>query len=66
MRNISIKTARQAKGITQKELARQLNIDQSAVALWEAEKNRTFPRASRLPEIAKVLSCTVDELIREE
>lgn len=63
MRTISIKQKRLDAGLTQKELAKQLGVDQSAVALWE---NGTGPKRSRLADLAKVLECSVADLIEED
>lgn len=51
-------------GITQKDLATKLGVDQSTISLWESGK--TAPRASLLPQIAKICKCTIDELLMEE
>lgn len=51
---------RKAKGYTQTRLAKELEIDQSAVSLWEAGK--TFPRPELAMRAAKILGCTLDEL----
>ena len=64
MNELSFKSARERKGITQHKLATILGIDQSTVSLWESEKTR--PRAKLLPELARILDCTVDELLKNE
>lgn len=61
--NISIKQKRLEMGLTQKELAQRLGVDQSAVALWE---HGTGPKRSRLEELAKVLNCSVAELLEPD
>lgn len=58
---MNYKKLREKSGLTQKELADELGVDQSAVCLWETGK--TQPRAKLLPKIAKILGCTVDELV---
>ncbi len=50
--------------MTQKELADSLCIKRTAVANWET--GRTNPRAELLPKIARILNCTVDELLQPE
>ena len=62
--SISIKSARLAKGITQKDLAERMGIDQSAIAHWETGK--TKPRFYRIREMAAVLECPVEELLTED
>ena len=61
---LSFKKAREASGMTQQELAKEIGVDQSAVCLWETGK--TQPRAKMLPRIAKILNCSVDELLSGE
>lgn len=55
---------RKEAGITQEELAGKLQIDRSTVAKWES--SMSLPRSDLLPKIAKVLGCTIDELLKSE
>lgn len=64
MKKISIKAERERAGLTQKALALKVGVDQSAVAQWE--RGGPGPYRGRLPSIAKVLNCTVDDLLKEE
>jgi transcriptional regulator with XRE-family HTH domain len=41
-----------------------LHVSDAAVYQWET--GVTTPSAKRLPEIAKLYGCTVDELLRED
>ena len=59
---MNIKNIREKKGITQQELATSLGVSQSTVAMWET--NNSLPRTDKLPAIAKVLGCTIDELLK--
>ena len=59
-----IKSQRQKLGITQDELARMIGVTQGAVTQWEC--GVTKPSITLLPKIAKVLNCTIDELLRTE
>ena len=59
---MNIKNIREKKGITQQELATALGVSQSTVAMWET--NNSLPRTDKLPAIAKVLGCTIDELLK--
>lgn len=59
---MNIKKAREKAGLTQQELAEQLGIGQSAVAMWETQG--FMPRTDKLPALAKILGCTIDELLR--
>ena len=58
---MAIKDKREQMNISQQALADALGIDQSTVCLWETGK--TMPRAKLLPKIARILNCTVDELL---
>lgn len=61
---MSFKSAREKSGLTQRDLAVAIGVDQSAVSLWEIGK--TQPRAKLLPRLAEILGCTVDELLRPD
>jgi len=56
-----IKELRTAAGLTQEQVAVELSIDRSTVAKWET--GESLPRADKLPELAKILSCSTDELL---
>ena len=60
----NLKNLRKLNGLTQEELARQLGVNQTAVASWE--RGASYPTADKLPEIAKVLNCKIDDLYTEE
>lgn len=59
--NIDIK--RVNAGLSQERLANLLKVDRSTVAKWETGKS--MPRAVLLPKIAKILGCTVDDLLND-
>lgn len=50
--------------MTQQELAEKLGIERATVTKWEL--GYTAPRVAKLPELARVLHCTVDDLLKEE
>jgi transcriptional regulator with XRE-family HTH domain len=58
---MSFKRCRLVAGLTQKQAADALGVDQSAVSLWD--RGITRPRAALLPKVAKLYGCTVDELL---
>ena len=60
MKMIKIKELRLSVGLTQSELAEKLNVLQSTVARWESGDNT--PRTEKLPELAEILKCTIDDL----
>ena len=56
----AIKLMRKKAGITQSELAKEMGVEQSAVAAWETGKS--LPVASKLPKLSKILRCSIDDL----
>lgn len=60
----SLKVLRKKANLTQQQLAAKLHIDRSSVAKWEI--GNCFPRTGTLPKLAKILGCSVDELLKEE
>ena len=55
----NIKRLRQEKGMTQERLAEMLCISTAAVSKWEAKN--TYPDITMLPDLAALLSCTVND-----
>ncbi len=56
-----IKELRKAKGLTQTQLANAVGLGSPAtVCQWESGKNA--PVSTMLPDIAKALGCTIDQL----
>lgn len=58
---MGIASKRRQLGLSQAELAKMLGVDQTAVHNWESGK--AMPAAKRLPVIARILQCSVDELL---
>ena len=56
-----VKRLREAAGIKQWELANAVGVDRSTISKWEIGVQ--FPRTDKLTLIAKVLKCTVDQLL---
>ena len=56
-----LRALREAAGISQRELARQIGQDQSNVRFWETTGK--LPRSDVLMPIAKVLGVTLEELL---
>ena len=61
---MNIKKAREKAGLTQQDLANELGVGQSTVAMWETQKS--LPRTDKLPALAKILGCTIDDLLKKE
>lgn len=55
-----LKELRRTKSMTQADLARMIGVTQSVVAQWE--RGATMPNAAKLPELASMLNCTIDDL----
>lgn len=55
-----IKELRELCELSQKDLANYLGVDQSAVAKWET--GVALPTADKLPKLAQLLGCTIDDL----
>ncbi|MFR5610393.1 MAG: helix-turn-helix domain-containing protein [[Clostridium] innocuum] len=58
---MTLKAKRRELGLSQKELAELLSVDQTAISQWE--RGKTSPRLSKCIELAKILNCNLDELI---
>lgn len=57
-----ISALRRAAGLTQRDLAEQLNVSDKAVSRWE--RDESAPDLTLLPLIADLFGITVDELLR--
>ena len=55
---------RRAKGMTQQEVADQLNVSNKTISKWERDEG--CPEIMMLPLIAELYSVTVDEILRGE
>ncbi|MBQ9784075.1 MAG: helix-turn-helix transcriptional regulator [Clostridia bacterium] len=56
-----ISTLRRERGMTQKELAEQLNVTDKAVSKWE--RDQSYPDTGTIPHLAKILGISIDELM---
>lgn len=54
---------RKAAGITQEQVAAALNVTQGAVSQWE--RGEVLPTIPNLVKLARLLGCTVDDLMRD-
>lgn len=61
---MSFRSARHKAGFRVQQVADALKISDVAVYYWET--GQQSPRASRLPEIAALYGCTVDELLKPD
>lgn len=58
---MTFKELRKRSGLTQIQFANKINVNQSAVSMWET--GRSAPRINMLPRISNAIGCTVDELL---
>lgn len=58
---MSFSSARENAGLSQREAARRLGVNQSSVSFWES--GRYHPRAAMLVKMADLYCCTIDELM---
>lgn len=59
-----IREMRQKCGLSQIELADELQVNQTAVSQWE--RGAAYPSCDKIPVLAEVLNCTIDELFGGE
>lgn len=59
-----IRARRKAAGLTIEALAKELGVSLQAVGAWEC--GVALPSAARLPEIAAVLGCSIDDLFTQK
>ena len=60
---MEIKKIREQKGLRQEDIAQALDLDRSTVAKWEA--GEAMPRSDKLPKLAKILGCKIDDFYGE-
>ena len=58
----NLKSLREQKHFTQMYIAKKIGVTQQAIAKWET--GESLPRADKLFKLAKILNCTVDELLK--
>ena len=61
---MQIRKHREAKGLSQKEVAEKVGVDVSTVTKWET--GIADPRAKQIPVLADLFCCTIDELYGRE
>lgn len=57
---MNIQVLRENAGLSKVEVARRLGLDKSAVSHWE--NGTAIPRADKLPLLADMFGCSIDEL----
>lgn len=59
-----LKEARLSAGLTQEEAASALHVGRTTVTMWET--GAVNPTADKLPAIARLYGCTINDLFKEE
>lgn len=59
-----IRYQRMKQNMSQEEIANVLLIDRSTIAKWETGASN--PTADKIPELAKILKCSIDDLFKSE
>ena len=59
-----IRKHRESLNMTQSQLALQLGVSRTAVAMWETGVN--FPSVPLLIKLSEIFNCTIDELVKGE
>lgn len=57
---MEIRKCREKAGLSRPDVARAMGVDMAAVFRWES--GAAYPRAEKLPKLADLFSCTIDEL----
>lgn len=60
---MNIRFYREKAGLRQEDLAKKLDVDQTAVSNWELGKSKPLRKYHK--KLAKILGCTVEELMGE-
>lgn len=60
---LRVKELRHAAGITQVQLGEAIGVAQNVVSQWETEV--ALPRVRQLPDLARALNCSIDELFAQ-
>ncbi len=65
MKRLRLRTAlNSTEALTQGDVAKKLGVGCSAVSKWECGLSK--PSVSKLPAIAKLYGCTIDELLADD
>ena len=61
---MNLKALRESAGLTQDAVAEHLKIQRTTVSMWESGDAK--PRADKLPQLAKLYGCTIDDLFKQD
>ena len=57
---MKIRRCREKAGLSRPDVARAMKVDMAAVFRWET--GEAYPRAEKLPRLADLFGCTIDDL----
>ena len=60
----NLKVLRKQKGLSQEQLAEQLNVSRQAVSKWES--NNGMPEMDSLIILSEIFECTIDDLLKKD
>lgn len=60
----NIRQLRKTQMLTQAQLAKQIIVSQSTIAMWETGKST--PRTNKLPQLDKIFGCSIDDLFGDD
>lgn len=60
---MKIRELREAAGLSKTDVAREMGVDLAAVSRWDS--GESMPRAAKLPKLAELFHCSIDELFRD-
>lgn len=60
----NLRYLRNKVGLSQENVAHEMQVSQQAIAKWE--NGDSMPRADKLPELARILNCTISDLFDNE
>lgn len=61
---MKLRERREAAGLSKAEVARAMQVDNAAVLRWET--GEAMPRAEKLPRLADLFGCSIDDLYGRE
>ena len=60
---MKIRELRETAGLSKTDVAREMGVDLAAVSRWDS--GESMPRAAKLPKLAALFHCTIDDLFGE-
>ena len=61
---MNLRDRRLSINLTQTQLAKVLKVSRSTISMWET--GEAYPRTDKLPDLAKILNCSINDLFEGE